>query len=220
MAGVIALFLALTGHVGDRLTEVMNSAFWISLFLTIVLLGWLCWFEKSVIEAVFAAQNFAVSRNWLGLSIFVFALIITAVLYLIELFARWRFDRIIAIVDEQVTAGALTDALASLLEAQRLNDRWMSSRALRLSVLHRLSAVYRQTNYRAGYVDVEHRIKAIESSPEFISLEQRIMKEVLKGYKPDPGRLKDYAVVCVFAVLLLLAVCWLPPFATGETPLK
>jgi hypothetical protein len=189
----------------------MHRERWISLCLTVVVLGWLACFEKYVVEGIFAARTFASARPLLALAIVVLAAIIASLLALITLIAEWRFERLVARGDEQSAAGTPAEALGTLIQAQRINDRFIGSRELRLCVLRRLSAVYQQLGYRDSCIDVEHRIRAIESLPPCTTLVTRIINESPEYPGPEPVRKTNYAIAAIFALCLLLAGFFLLP---------
>jgi hypothetical protein len=188
----------------------------IKLFICFVLVGCLALAEKCVIHEILTAQTFAVARIWFGLALFGLACITMVILFLIGEIETWRFDRLVYQGDSNLSTGNIELAQRFYLKAQRINDRWMRSKTLRLLILNKLLPIYRALDDQTSYADVSHRIHAIEHAAGVPRLEELMPRENLASEKDAISSLikrpENYIIATVFAIsLCLLGWYFMPP---------
>ena len=188
----------------------------IKLFISVVLVVWLAWFQKFVIQEILTAQTFSTARLLIGLALIVLACMIMVVLFAISEIETWQFERLVYDGDNKLAAGELELAREVYVKAQQINNRWMNSKPARLFILNKLLAAYRELGDQASCVDIEHRLRAIESAPNFMRIEKRILQENLVSEKDAISssikRPANYIIATTFAVsLLLIGWYYAPP---------
>ncbi len=191
----------------------------IRIFISILLLASLGLSEKIVIHEIVKAQTFGIAHLFFGLAIFGLASLTMVILILINEIETWRFERLVCQGDNKLAAGQIEFARQFYLEAQRLNDRWMTSRNLSLLILRKLLDIHRLLDDKISYADCEHRIQAIESVANVPRLEQRMLQESLaseeEAISSQIKRPENYIIAGTFALGLFIFGWYFAPPQSG-----